>query len=656
MAFMRWFRLGSLLGLLVASLSYAGEPTGSLARFGQSRSWSDQSGRFEVVGSMKFADEQQVEIEKEEDGLVVTVPLDRLSRQDQAFVLEFLFLAEAEQTADNPFAGGMLRGTRDAAPAASPQVPAAPAGGALRKLNALTRQARRLAIAPDRAFWSAPSPIPFPEVAVEDAIITADLAKPFFASMRVAAAGRSGTVVLNAYHQGRGGRDENYSRFATLDANSQQASPVYDFDEPWKLMAIAPNASMIAAVRVEGFDKGNDVAIFRIAGGQLIPQFQFTAGGGSWDELHWVAFLPGNRLATISQKHDLTFWDLKEEGGIRALLRGNTGGSLTAATTPAGELMAFPHGTAIAVLETKAGKLVGCIMRDAKAEQLAFASSGKYLAAFHPFTVTLYSLEDGSEARVFAVPESAPETPLLWCGGHLMVGDVLYDVERGVPMWSYEGRAAARTSFSSSLLSAFGEDSHSTLTICRVPHQEAIRAAAKIDPRTIYAITRGDRIAVDYNMAAVPPPVQQQIRQAIETKIRQLGWEIAPQASHRMLVALTQGSPEEVDYYTRTGVPIFAPPGFGPPPSGPAEKVQFRPWTHTLTITSQGQTVFLNEYVRSAPQTLQLREGESTHAAVARFVQPVPEHFTNLPVPPSVLKPEYQGGLGRSTITAAGIR
>jgi WD40 repeat protein len=687
-----------LASLILISPAFAGEPTGPLVKYASARSWSDLSGRFQIEGTLKFADGEKVELLKE-DGRVVTVPLDKLSSRDRTFIQEFL-RAEAAlgaEDAENPFAGGVpeenpfaggvpSRGARSTGrptglanrpsrlPGRAGGVPsrnnargndsselgsASTSGNAeLKTVQAVVNGARPLTITPNRPFWSAKPTIPLPEISLEDTIIQSDLAKPFFAAMRAEAAGRSGTVVLNAYQQGRGGRNENYGRFAVIDSLRNDVSSVIEFDAPWKLMAISPDASLIAAVRVEGFDKGNDVAIFRIANGQVVPLFQFTAGGGSWDELHWVSFLPGNRLATISQKHNLTIWDLANKIAPKALYRGSTGGALTAEITAAGDLMAYPVGTSIAFVETSAGKLVGCITRDVKAEQLAFSPHGQYLAAFHPFTLTLYSLQDGTEVKSIAIAESNPQAKLRWCGEHLMIGSVLYDVQRALPVWTYEGRPAAQATLGSYLISAFGGDSGTTATVFRVPHEEAIRASADVDPRTIYAIVPGDGIAVEYDLAAAPPAVQQQIRQAVETKIREIGWQMAASSPNKLQVKLTQGAQEEAEYFTRTGFgPFFAPPGFGGPrPSGPSEKVQFRPWTHSLTIVADGKPVFTNNYVRTAPQTLQSKDGETTQSQVMKHVQPFPDHFKNMAIPPSLLKAEFQGGIGKSTLDATGIR
>lgn len=645
-------------------IGICGEPKGPLIGFATPRTWSDASGKFRIEANLKNATETEVQLLKS-DGKIVTVPVDKLSPSDQAFIDGFLKAEAALMAAgklndspaeeENPFAGGEPSGDRGGTMKAS----AAPtggiiSGGELPKREAIIKGVRPLSITPSKAFWSATPPVGFPEVTFEDIITKSELTKPFFASMKVLAAGKSGNIVLNSYQQGRGEKD-NYSKFVVLQGSTGDSSGVTEFSEPWKLMAISPDGGRLAAVRVIGFDKGNDLAIMRITPEGVVPEFQFTAGGGSWDELQFVAFAPGNRLVTISQKHNLVFWDLENSQGPRAIRSGNSGGTHKASLSPAGELMALNLGPAVAVIETVSGKLVGCIVREQAVSNVVFSPDGTSILVYQPFGISVYSTADGSEIHSMAVSESNPDAPVSWLGKNVMVGAIVYDVQRGVPMWTYNGNPASRATLGNYLISAFGGDKESTAALFRIPHDEAIRASQTIDPNSIYAIVPGDNVAVNFQISGVPANTQQEIRSAVEKKIRSLGWQISSSAQHTILVEVTQGKQEEAEYYTRSGFgPIFAPIGFGAP-SGTPEKVQYTPWTHKISIATSGTPVFSTQAMSTAPMNLQTRDGESTQAAVSRICQPTAAFFERMAIPPSLLKAEYQGGLGKSTIDASGM-
>ncbi|MEX1039390.1 MAG: SHD1 domain-containing protein [Pirellulaceae bacterium] len=654
-----------LVGAILSSALLAGEPTGTLARFGASRTWTDSTGMFKIDGKMQSADDNGVELLKA-DGLVIKLPLDKLSTPDQAFVKQFLAAEKAAASSpSNPFAGGAPASPfAGGTPVSNREEMSSPPGafgdapesspGAIRQVRAIEAGVRTLNASPKEPFWKVPKPIVLPDIEIPSVAMDTPLKKEFFDSIRVLAAGRAPLVVLNTYRQSRKA-EENHSSFLVMHASKQVNSQVASFNEPWKLMAMVPNGATFAAVRVVGFDKGNDLAIFKVEAGEIRPLFEFTAGGGSWDELSWVSFLPNNRLAAITQKHTLTIWDLANPTGPKAIYRGSTGNASKAEMTPAGELMAFPVGKNIAVVDTSNGQMVGYLAREIAPEEIAFSPDGRHLAVFHAFTVSLYSMEDASELKTFAVSASSASGKFQWAGKYLMVGDVVYDVEREMPIWTYQ-RPGAHTIHANLMVGGIGEKTGSTIVVQNLPHDDAIRAAENVDPKAIYALVPGDRVRVTMNVSDAPANVQQEIQASVQAKIAELGWIEANDANTLIEITLKRGEQDSVEYYTRRGFgPIFAPPGFGGPPSGPAEKVTFHPWTHSVAISSGGTALFNAGYTRSAPQNLQTKEGESTQAAVSKYTQPDPKYFVNVKIPPYLLKAEYRDGLGKSRVTAKGL-
>ncbi len=662
----------------------AGEPKGPLVGFAIKRTWSDKSGKFKIEGSLKSADAKVIRILKP-DSKVVDVPVDKLSESDHAFVQGFLAAEKAlsqsqlnpEDDDANPFKGGVPSDNPSDKPMNNPseKSSAKPLGNrprrspasesetsegetessnsaAIPKRKAGINGFKPLSIVPAREFWSVKTPRAFPDVSFEDALIQTSLKKPFFAGIQVMGAGKVGTIILNSYQEGRN-RDA-FGRFVVASATTSESSSVLEFPDPWRLIAISPDGGRFAAVRVEGFDKGNDVAIFRVKDEVITPEFQFTAGGGSWDELHWAAFLPDNRFATISQKHDLTFWDLENKIGPKAIKRGSTGSALKASITPAGELMAFTAGNAVAVLDTTEGKLVGCIKREEPVYSVAFSPKAEMIATLGPFKITLFGMNDGKEIRTVPINDSNPGAELLWLGKHLLVGNVLYDVERGVPLWTYETQAP-RAVLGDFLLAGFGGDNSSSVGLFRIPHENAVRVAEEIDPATSYALRPGDSISVEYDFGATPPALQEKIREAVCAKILAVGWKLSNSDENVLTIKLEQGKSEEAEYFEHRGFgPMFHP--FGGRPSGTGEKVTYTPWTHTMTLKSQGKQVFSNVYKIGAPQNLRDEKGVTTQSQVDSYCKPSPSYFTNAAIPPYMLKAEYQGGLGKSRIDASGLK
>ena len=642
-----WF-----LSLDTSPILSAGEPVGVLVGFAKQRSWSDSTGSHRIDASLKTATADEVQLEQS-NGKVFKIPFAKLSATDQAFIESFL-LAEAQQKkmgksaeSENPF-----KVAEDQPP---PSSTSSPSGIPIRP--ATLKGAKQISAKLDKPFWNASPPIGFPDVNFEEQAVATELEKPFFAAMRVLSAGKSGICVMNAYQQGRS-KEENYSRFVVVRASNGEASEVREFPDPWKLMGISPDGQRVAAVRVEGFDKGNDVAILKVTPQGISPEFQFKAGGGSWDELHFVGFAGGNRLVTISQKHTLVVWDLDGEPGPKAIFQGNSGGSLHATMSPAGDMMILPAGKSIVAVDMSTAKTSGLILRETQATQLSISTDGTQIATFEPFQVSIYSTKDGRSLKDFAVTEHNPAAIFRWVGKYLLVGSVVYDVEKGIPLWTYEGEPSSQSVVGSYLVCAFGGDKSSSVTIDRVPSNRAMEEASTVDPETIYAIRPRDIVSVQYRLGTASQDLQAAIRKSVEAKIEKLGWRLNDDSTNQILIELEQGKQESADYYTRNGFgPVFfPPPGFGPPPSGPKEVVTFTPWTHKITITSKDAKVYFASMVRSSPDNLETRDDESTQSAVSRICQPVPTYFESLPIPPHLLKVQYQGGFGKSKLQASGFQ
>lgn len=634
-----------ILAVATLALSLSAVHAQGPKSFNQTRTWTDSTGKYKVEGELQSATATEVQL-TQTGGKVVKIPFDKLSAADQAFVQSYLKATSEMNDPKNPFKSANSGPFKPVSPSEL-----ASGGGDFPMVQPVVKNVKQIVAKLDKHVWNVTPPIGFPDVQFDEFAVATDVAKPFFAKFRVLSAGKSGVCVLSTYEQGR----DNYSRFAVVFGSDETVTEVLERSEPWKLMAISPDGTRIAAVRVEGFDKGNDVGLFSVTKDGVVPEFQFKGGGGAWDELHFVGFAAGNRLVTISQKQTLTVWDLANSVP-KAVFQGNSGGAMRAELSPAGELMALPAGNAIAIIDIASAKIVGVIPRDNNATEISFAQDATKFAAYRPFEVTLYSMADGKEMRRLAVSEHEEHPRFHWLGKYLLVGSTVWDVDRGLPLWTYEANPTSTSTVGGYLVCGFGDEKNSKLTINKIPHEGAIEAAKSVDPETIYAIRPGDPIAVDYQLGNAAGNVKDEIRKMVEDKIRKQGWVLSNSTTNRMLIELQQGKPETAEYYSRPGFgPPIPFPRFGGPPPGPMEKVNYTPWTHKITISADGQQLFHSSLYRGAPDGLQTKDGESTQAAVDRYATPYPAYFQTVPMPPHLLKAEYKDGMGKSKLDLTGL-
>ncbi|QDU75931.1 hypothetical protein Pan97_29750 [Bremerella volcania] len=660
----RYLWIAAICGVLLPHLALGGEPTGALSKYAENRTWVDATGKFQIGGTLKMADEKQVQILKS-DGRVVTVPLDKMSEKDRLFVEEFLKAEAAQNDPNNPFAGGEpenpFAGGQPAAamPATTGNAAPPPAGiGRVNKVNVTSGGARPLSLAPGREFWSVKPPVALPEISLEDSIITVPLAKPFFGKMAMGVAGRAPTVVVNVYQEGRKASD-NYGRFMIVDPITKNTSREMEFEQPYRIVAVAPNAKMFAAIRVEGWDTGNDLALFTIDDQAITPLYEFTVGGGSWKEFTSAHFLPNNRLAVITKDKKLTFWDLS--GSVpRGVLQGELPHSVHVSFSPAGELMAFPAKQYVGFLDTASGNLVGSIQPESDVERVALSADGKRVAVKLWDKLVIYSMEDGSHLKTIPVADTG-DGELKWVGDYVKLEDTIYDIERSLPLWTYNSRGSANQLYDNRMFAVFGDKQSSQLTITTLPHDTALHSAETVDPKTLYVMSPGSKARVNYQFVNVSAEDQRQIEEAVSAKLKECGWVNDNSASVVLEVSVKEGEQKEEEYYTeksRTLGGIVLPPTprpFGGRPTGPTEKVKFRPWIHSFVLKNGNDVLFKSEYTRGAPSSFQTEEDESLQTAVLKHIHPNPKWFSGIKMPSYILKSTIKEGLGKSNITASGL-
>jgi SLA1 homology domain 1, SHD1 len=640
--------------IVLGQVASAGPPTGQLAVFGKSRQWSDKAGKFKIEASLTDATKTEVKIKKA-DGRVVTVPFAKLSEADQKFVEVFL---EAEASMggsenENPFEGGEpATPSGDVPNSTETKTESGSKSSTLDELPMVKfNDTRATPVKVDftKPFWKAGPVMAMKLPESEEQVVQVPMSKDFFDKIQIMVAGGTPTAFVNIYRQGRS-PEENYSRIGALKFPDGDPEPLGQSSKPWKLMTVSLDAKKFALVRDEGWDKGNDVAIVSVDGASVTPEFQFTAGGGAWDELHWGAFLPNDRFITISQKQTLTVWDLK---GRKALFRGTTGESVRLVVGGRGELIAIPARGKMAFLNGETLKQVGMIALERNSlPSIAFSGDGQFVAAYVPFSVSIYSLKDGSLVKSIAVGNSVENLPLAWVGPNVLLENkLLVDVERGIPLWTYGGPSPVRAAWGSNLYTIFADNTSSIVSLA-LPHPAAERAAEGIDREKLFAIKKGSSVAVSANLEGMPYDQQEAARAAVERNLTQLGWKVISSATNQVQLTLRRGERQEADYGT-TNSPFPTP--FGGV-SGPITKVSYQPWHHIIVVTANGEEVFRTEQMVSNPGYLQLKEGESIQQAVDRHVQPSVQFFETVTLPAEIIRPQYREGLGKSEIMGNGLK
>ncbi len=674
---MRYFIIGFLaFGLTFGtehSLS-AGQPTGALASFAIKRTWSDSSGKFKIEGKLDFADSNIAHI-KTTDGKLNRIPLGKLSSSDRSFVEEFLKAEAAAGSGaeENPFMAAEVVSEPEPATAddtfseaEEPTKKAPKASGksasSSNKLdnktksdfprrNAFAKASKPIALSFDKSFWKATPPFGLELAEISDLNIATDIAKPFFADFELRAAGKSPLAVINVYQTKMG---EIYSNFTAVSLVSGDATPTSTFDAPMRLLALSPDGKRAMAVKYGGNDKEKDsvLVLFNVDGTGLQVDFEFIAGGGDWDGLRWATFLPGNRVMTISGKNTVSIWDTSNPRGVNLVSRGNLGKDMPMFTTLGNDQIGLVNDKALAVVDSMGLKQIGCIVTDKPILAACFSHDGSKIAVQHTYELAVYSTTDGQMVK--SIPTPQPDRTRIACHkDYAILGDIVYNIQKGFPVWSYEGLSHA-TALADLSIRAFPGDNGTNLTTLHLPHDAALIASESFSANDLYSVVPGTpvRITVDVKGSFSP----QQIQEAITENVTKAGWKVSTDADIVVTASLVQGAQQKEEYVTSEGRFGIPPPMFARGASGPVEEVTFTPWTHKVEIKRGAEVLYTNVNYVGAPSSFQSKEGESTQAAVSRFVQPRVDYYRTLNLPPYLYKPELQKGLGQSRLDAAGLQ
>ncbi len=646
-------------------IALAEAPSGPTAGFGKRRTWSDKSGKFKVDAKLAEANSDSIQLLKD-DGREVKIPLASMSESDRMFVESFLDAAAAmgdanAETEINPFAGGELKGnsnpktppTKRLERSATAESDDQDSSGSIPVVKFQTSKGKPIAINYDLPMWkgSQVSPFKLPEVA--DEVIKLPITKKFFDGVSMAVGGVNRTAVVSVYNVAKM-QKETFARLGSLNLKDSEPTVIGSWEEPWKIYSMSADAKQFAAVIVSTFDKGNELAVFESTSeGKYAPLFRFTAGGGDWDEVLWAGFLSTNRLATISQKSTLTIWDLESK---RVTHQGSTSGVHTAAIGGRGELIALPSNSGIALIRGDDGKQVGLIpVKSSFPPSVAFSPSGESLAVYTPFNVSIYRLTDGQLTQSIWVNESSTGS-IQWLGSYVLLNNkLLIDSEKGIPVWTYNIQNAQSTAvFGGQLFSLFAGENGGALIAYKLPHLDVDDLAKSKSAEEIYCIRPGSSFRVTSRWNGMSPDEQKASESAVVEQLVSLGWVQDSNSENEVVISLEQGDLQEVDYYSSDG--RFGPIGFGfGRPSGPATRISERSWKYSIVIKHQGKDVHQSAYTVGLPNGVQLKEGETTVQAVQRLMKPSPSFFKNTRYPQKILKPEFQGGFGKSTITEKGI-
>ncbi|MCA9175505.1 MAG: hypothetical protein KDB14_13565 [Planctomycetales bacterium] len=622
------------LALLLALTSLCGPLAAQEAP--TKRTWKAASGGYSVDATLIEQGNGTVKLRKE-DGLVVTVQLSLLSKEDQDYVAG---LAKQQ----NPFAGGV--------PAALPAAAPGPAAMAANQLaspdEVLVLPGDGVEVALSTAAPPAPlDPDPMPPLlSVKPGNIRVADTDPYDKVSPLSVLDpQTGTVALTIGRNKAGKPEETRGRILIGKLPNGPFQTVLDTDQSLYLLDHHPGTGQTLMVSgVDNIQRGGElqlveklgadkpvVRLRRLLPGHDKPGFKPQASKG---------WLLAKDIAVVQVNDALYCWNLATNQLLYRTPR-NTASTLRIPAFSGGRrYLAVPDSKGFHLIESASGKHLGFVDAEMVGTPgVAFHPDGKRIAVTASNTWAVYDLAAGQLPQSGVVSAHLHHTLVGWITNDWFLtesGDVV-DPNLGMVVWHYYSGNVGRT-LGRGTLTAASTISGLKLTTLPMPSDDLNKAYASLSKRKDLWVTQpGTEVKI---VISVEDADADALEAALSESVLRAGWKINPDAKLAVIATIGRGKPYELKY--REG------PGLGR--NGPEHTVKINPFTANLQIRDANGVLWTRDTENHVPRMLFLRGGETVQEAAKRYERPQPEFFSSMRIPPRIPKGDLDRGLGSSRI------
>ncbi|TWU65705.1 hypothetical protein V7x_12540 [Crateriforma conspicua] len=601
------------------------------------RVWRDQTGRFETKAILVEIRDGRVKLRKP-DGRVVWPPLSLLSQPDQDYVAKW----QQAQKASDIFAGGVMEGDSPGPEAEATATawkpgdePVSVQSGRLLTVQPMPRP--KLSEADPRSVSMSS-----PQAGLTVLPTIAGLADgniPYLLDPK-------GRLSLLRVQQGTWDKTK-FSQAVLVDHEVNRANPTTRWEEPLHFFNANPNHGLILGrADVGSWGATGQMVMLRLDGSgqlsELLRWYPDPESKESKPRVRQVEFIDAEivlaRVGDIVRVYD---WNERRE-----IWRLPISGWHRPALSPGGRYFAAQIRDEIALFESKTGNQLGVIKRDdADPVDLVFHPTGLRLAAVGGREIDIYDLADAGNDRSFSLTEPIDtfySDPSWTDESHLLVGGTrLVDTDLGRQVWQYDlgGRGNDNRAFQSGLFrGVIGGRGGLIVFRHAIPHATVAKAKASVDWSDIQVLGPGDSVRLEISVSG--PTNRSKVAELMQAAIAKAGWKLSDTADSVVRFA---------NYRTDERTHRFR--------SGPLkdQELPYRPYATVVDVEVGGEVVYRVADVGRVPDDFKVSLDETLKDAIERQTVPTYRMIERLDLPPHIIQPEFQHGLGKSTLDAEGF-
>ena len=570
------------------------------------RTWSDATGKFKIEASFAGKDDAGVKLKKA-DGQVLTVPLEKLSKEDQAFISGLLAAGvDTGAAEENPFAAAEV-----VAEAGAPKT-----------------------IVDRPANWMMAKPIVV--VSIQNATLAPDAATPLPAPT-------GNKVAMLAQPGAQSGRDEFFVSPTSLlfDRAAGEAIVVFVDDTPRSTREVRLTTCDMKTMKMKGEATvaigANPVDIS--PSGKVIaclPDWHAPGDAKDWIEIlrrdekglrlyrrwkmgefnEWekqfdiLLLVDDKKLLTASKWGGVaTLWDIDKAWALWTLkIQQQTWPALSANR----KYMAAITDAGIAIFDSATGATLNTLAIEGSLHgTLSFSPDGTQIACLSPDTLKVWDIAQNKLVREMWFPQQMSGTSLGWLGGSFfLVDDVwLIDIDKKIVLWEYElpshsGRSVAEVTGGHAWVVGGGHGAPYQLACITVPDAAAKQKASELSADAVLAVKPGARVSLNINLPGATEEETQKVTQLMTAQLKTNGMIIAADSPLVLEATVVDGG-TETKTYSRFGF------------RGGGEEVTVNKLRSIVSLAENGQVLWASSGTYGGtPGVVRVADGQSVQDAV----------------------------------------
>ena len=585
------------------------------------RNWTDKTGRFTVEAKLQSFRDGKVKLEKA-DGLVVELPLTKLSEQDQAYIARL----KAESQMENPFAGGAPANPFAGGTSPAESSESQPENSGLDAATPIKVElpADRKSIVATK--WESPvdpamnqpsnqieaGPIAFPSFAGRYEFHTRVEAAVFDRNGSIAAAAVSNPfeekMIISVVDFSAG----DVTSHASIDIESRLEQPellAVDSERREVVTLVKPRGREPGRLEFRPFDRLDKPA-------EVWETADFFGRDGFRPEHAY--FVGKNRLLTIGE--NLILWDRDQREPNYVLKMGlrNTPSS-SIAFSPGGNLVAIANNSSVVFVRVETGEVEGKL--NERFRSISISPDGTQLAgSLFGKDIKTFDLMTGDNLKSFSTLDTGA---VRWLDNrYLMVGNGhVFDTELQAKIWEYQaGRSGDFETLGHGVTVV--QDKNRIKAI-KLPHIDLSQQVGSLDKQDLKLIEDGSEFSIELN-APFNEKTKQEVIDKLKTSLAEQGFGYNEDSNLVIKLKVTKGKKKTVNVRSIGGLSAFG---------SNTETMTFTPHHSSIKIVRDGKSIWNMTHYHGPGFMINQRDDESLKQYARRVCKPSPEVLHQWKVP-----------------------